>query len=123
MNRSYLHTFYTADQANKLVVQSRVDYTVRSGSVKQMLFLPSGKKLWVVIGRDNEYWTDPELGFCSCKDFYFTTLSGGQDCYHLKSVRKTIQQREFTTIEFDDNDYIHLLQAVADDNIGVLGRS
>lgn len=124
MNRSYLHTFYTTDQANKLVVvQSRVDYTVRSGSVKQMLFLPSGKKLWVVIGRDNEYWTDPELGFCSCKDFYFTTLSGGQDCYHLKSVRKTIQQRGFTAIEFDDSDYTHLLQAVADDNISVLGRS
>lgn len=123
MNRSYLHTFYTADQANKLVVQSRMDYTVRQGSVKQMLFLPSGKKLWVVIGRDNEYWTDPELGFCSCKDFYFTTLSGGQDCYHLKSVRKTIQQRGFTAIEFDDSDYTQLLQAVADDNISVLGRS
>jgi predicted nucleic acid-binding Zn finger protein len=123
MNRPYLHTFYTADQANKLVVQSRIDYTVRSGSVKQMLFLPSGKKLWVVIGRDNEYWTDPELGFCSCKDFYFTTLSGGQDCYHLKSVRKTIQQRGFTAIEFDDSDYTQLLQAVADDNISVLGRS
>lgn len=123
MNRPYLHTFYTADQANKLVMQSRMDYTVRQGSVKQMLFLPSGKKLWVVIGRDNEYWTDPELGFCSCKDFYFTTLSGGQDCYHLKSVRKTIQQRGFTAIEFDDSDYTQLLQAVADDNISVLGRS
>ncbi|MDP8888418.1 MAG: hypothetical protein M3M89_02165 [Thermoproteota archaeon] len=123
MNRSYLHTFYTADQANKLVVQSKVDYTVRSGCVKQMLFLPSGKKLWVVIGRDNEYWIDPELGFCSCKDFYFTTLSGGQDCYHLKSVRKTIQQRGFTAIEFDDRDYIHLLHAVADDSISVLCRS
>lgn len=123
MNRPYLHTFYTADQANKLVVQSRTDYTVRQGSVKQMLFLPSGKKLWVVIGRDNEYWTDPELGFCSCKDFYFTTLSGGQDCYHLKNVRKTIQQRGFTAIEFDDSDYTQLLQAVADDNISVLGRS
>ncbi len=123
MNRSYLHTFYSADQANKLVMQSRVDYTISSGSVKQMLFLPSGKKLWVVIGRDNEYWTDPELGFCSCKDFYFTTLSGGQDCYHLKSVRKTIQQTGFKAIEFDDSDYIHLLQAVADDNISVLSRS
>jgi predicted nucleic acid-binding Zn finger protein len=123
MNGSYLHTFYSADQANKLVVQSRVDYTISSGSVKQMLFLPSGKKLWVVIGRDNEYWTDPELGFCSCKDFYFTTLSGGQDCYHLKSVRKTIQQTGFKAIEFDDSDYINLLQAVADDNISVLSRS
>ena len=123
MNRSYLHTFYSADQANKSVVQSRVDYTISSGSVKQMLFLPSGKKLWVVIGRDNEYWTDPELGFCSCKDFYFTTLSGGQDCYHLKSVRKAIQQTGFKAIEFDDSDYIYLLQAVADDNISVLSRS
>jgi predicted nucleic acid-binding Zn finger protein len=123
MNGSYLHTFYSADQANKLVVQSRVDYTISSGSVKQMLFMPSGKKLWVVIGKDNEYWTDPELGFCSCKDFYFTTLSGGQDCYHLKSVRKTIQQTGFKAIEFDDSDYIHLLQAVADDNISVLSRS
>ena len=104
-------------------MQSRVDYIVRSGSVKQMLFLPSGKKLWVVIGRDNEYWTDPELGFCSCKDFYFATLSGGQDCYHLESVRKAIQQGEFTVIEFDDGDYAHLLQAIADDNISVLGRS
>jgi predicted nucleic acid-binding Zn finger protein len=122
MNRSYLHTFYTTHKANKLVVQSRVDYIVRSGSVKQMLFLPSGKKLWVVIGRDNEYWTDPELGFCSCKDFYFTTLSGGQDCYHLESVRKAIQQGEFTVIEFADGDYAHLLQAIADDNISVLGR-
>ena len=123
MNRSYLHTIYTADRANKLVVQSRVDYTVRSGGVKQMLFLPSGKKLWVVIGRDNEYWTDPELGFCSCKDFYFTTMSGGQDSYHLKSVRKTIQQRAFTAIEFNDIDYIHLLRAVAEDIINVLSRS
>ena len=100
-----------------------MDYTVRSGSVKQMVFKPSGKKLWIVIGRDNEYWIDPELGFCSCKDFYFTTLSGGQDCYHLKSVRKTIQQRAYTAIEFNDSDYIHLLRAVAEDLINVLSRS
>ena len=88
-----------------------------------MLFLPSGKNLWIVIGRDNEYWIDLELGFCSCKDFYFNTLSGGQDCYHLKSVRKAIQERGFRVIEFDDSDYVYLLQAVADDNINVLSRS
>ncbi|MDQ3908795.1 MAG: hypothetical protein M3232_00115 [Thermoproteota archaeon] len=104
-------------------MQSRIDYAVSSGSVKQMLFLPSGKNLWIVIGRDNEYWIDPELGFCSCKDFYFNTLSGGQDCYHLKSVRKAIQERGFRVIEFDDSDYVYLLQAVADDNISVLSRS
>ena len=104
-------------------MQSRVDSAVSSGSVKQMLFLPSGKKLWVVIGRDNEYWTDPELRFCSCNDFYFNTLSRGQDCYHLKSVTKAIEQRAFTTIEFDDSEYIDLLKAVTDDNISVLSRT
>ena len=124
MNRPYLHIFYIAEQANKLVVQPREEDSIaRSGNVKQMLFLPSGKRLWVVIGRDNEYWADPELGFCSCKDFYFNTLSRGQDCYHLKSVIKAIQQKTFTAIEFDDREYIDLLQAVADDNISVLGRS
>jgi predicted nucleic acid-binding Zn finger protein len=117
------HFLYTSDQANKLVVQSREDDMISSGSVKQMLCIPSGKKLWVVIGKDNEYWTDPELGFCSCKDFYFATLSGGQDCYHLKSVRKAMQQKRFTTIEFDDSYYVRLLQAIADDNISLLSRS
>ena len=105
------------------MAQSREDDIISSGSVKQMLCLPSCKSIWVVIGRDNEYWIDPALGFCSCRDYYFTTLSGGQDCYHLKSVRKAIQQKRFTTIEFDDSYYVRLLQAIADDNISLLSRS
>ena len=104
-------------------MQSRVDFIVSSGSVKQMLFLPSGKKLWIVVGRDNEYWTDPELRFCSCNDFYFNTLSQGQDCYHLKSVIKAIEQRAFTIIEFDDSEYMDLLKAITDDNVSVLSRT
>jgi predicted nucleic acid-binding Zn finger protein len=87
-----------------------------------MLFLPSNKKLWIVVGKDNEYWTDPELGFCSCKDFYFTTLSGDDECYHLKSVRKAIQENRFATVEFADNEYIEYLQAIAEDSANLLGR-
>jgi predicted nucleic acid-binding Zn finger protein len=102
---------------------SRVDDAVTSGSVKQALFLPSRKKLWMVVGRDNEYWTDPDLGFCSCKDFYFTTLSGQDECYHLKSVRKAMQENRFTTVEFADSEYVEYLQAIAEDSVNVLGRS
>jgi predicted nucleic acid-binding Zn finger protein len=102
---------------------SRVDDAVTSGSVKQLLFLPSRKKLWMVVGRDNEYWTDPDLGFCSCKDFYFTTLSGQDECYHLKSVRKAMQENRFTTVEFADSEYVEYLQAIAEDSASVLGRS
>ncbi|MEW6604491.1 MAG: hypothetical protein AB1351_07345 [Thermoproteota archaeon] len=102
---------------------SRIDEAVTSGSVKQMLFLPSGKKLWVVVGRDNEYWADPDLGFCSCKDYYFTTLSGKEECYHLKSIRKAISEKRFTVIDFLDSEYIGFLQAIAEDSINLLGRS
>jgi predicted nucleic acid-binding Zn finger protein len=101
---------------------SRIDDAVTSGSVKQVLFLPSRKKLWIVVGRDNEYWTDPDLGFCSCKDFYFTTLSGGDECYHLKSVRKAIEENRFTTVEFADSEYVEYLQAIAEDSANLLGR-
>jgi len=102
---------------------SRIDDAVQSGSVKQLLFLPSKKTLWIVVGKDNEYWTDPELGFCSCKDFYFTTLSGGDECYHLKSVRKVMQENNFTRVEFDDNEYVNYLQAIAEDSENLLSRS
>jgi predicted nucleic acid-binding Zn finger protein len=101
---------------------SRIDETVTSGGVKQMLFLPSKKKLWIVVGKENEYWADPDLGFCSCKDFYFTTLSGGDECYHLKSVRKAMEKNRFTTVEFADNEYVEYLQAIAEDSANLLGR-
>lgn len=101
---------------------SRVEDAISSGSVKQMLFLPSGKKLWIVVGRDNEYWADPDLRFCSCKDFYFTTLSGGDECYHLKSVRKAAEDNRFTKMEFTDGEYIEFLQAIAEDSANMLGR-
>jgi predicted nucleic acid-binding Zn finger protein len=123
IERPYLHdAFYIYSQrANKSM--SRIDDALASGSVKQMFFLPSGKRLWIVVGKDNEYWTDPDLGFCSCKDFYFTTLSGGDECYHLKSVRKAIEENRFTTVEFSDSEYVEYLQAIAEDNANLLGRS
>ena len=102
---------------------SRIDEAVTSGSIKQMRFLPSGKKLWAVVGKDNEYWADPELGFCSCKDYYFTTLSGKDECYHLKSIRKAISENRFTVTDFMDNEYAEFLQAIAEDSANLLSRS
>jgi predicted nucleic acid-binding Zn finger protein len=117
-----VHAFYTSDQANnRMSAESRIESALQSGSIKQVLFQPSGRKLWTVIGKDNEHWTDPELGFCSCKDFYFTTLSGGQSCYHLKSVEKAIKENRFVTVEFDDSEYVQFLQALAED-VALLGR-
>ncbi|MER3408167.1 MAG: hypothetical protein C4292_05360, partial [Nitrososphaera sp.] len=86
---------------------------VESGAVKMLLFRPSGRRLWAVVGRDSEHWTDPELGFCTCKDFYFSTLSGGDPCYHLKSVRKAMDEEKAEIVEFADDEYDQLLQEAA----------
>jgi hypothetical protein len=50
-------------------------------------------------------------------------LSGGQECYHLKSVRKAMQENRFVIIQFDDSEYLQFLQALTDDYINLLGRS
>ena len=94
----------------------RIESAVMSGSVKMLEFLPSRKKLWAVVGKDSEYWTDPELGFCSCKDFYLNTLSGGDPCYHLKSVRKALEEGKAEVTRYSDDEYVQMLQEIADDS-------
>lgn len=100
--------------------ESRVNSTIVSGSVKLISFQPSGRKIWIVVGRDNEYWVDLDLVFCSCKDFYFTTLSGGPECYHLKSVRRAVQEGKFIAIGFDDSEYTQFLKAIAEDSANII---
>ena len=103
--------------------ESRINNTVTSGSIKQLLFMPSGRQLWIVVGKGSEYWTDLDLKFCSCKDFYFTALSDGSGCYHLKSVRKAIEEKKHVIIRFNDSEYVQILKAIADDNMNLLSRS
>lgn len=100
----------------------RIEGAVLSGSVKMLEFSPSGRRLWIVVGRDSEYWTDLELGFCSCKDYYFSTLSGKGPCYHLKSVKKAHEDDRTEKIAFSDSEYAQVLQALADDNEKMLLR-
>lgn len=107
---------------NLATESERIEGAVASGSVKMLRFQPSGKKLWTVIGKDSEYWTDPDLGFCSCKDYYFNTLSKGDPCYHLKSVQLAIEDGRAEKIEFSDDEYAQVLQAIADDSEGTLLR-
>jgi predicted nucleic acid-binding Zn finger protein len=101
---------------------SRIESAVQSGSVKALLFLPSGHRLWTVVGKDSEYWTDPELGFCSCKDFYFSALTKDEPCYHLKSVHKAMNDSRLVPLEMSDSEYTQMLQALAKDAAGQLLR-
>jgi predicted nucleic acid-binding Zn finger protein len=95
---------------------ARVERTVELGAVKLHFFEPSGRKIWTVVGKDDEHWADPDLQFCSCKNYYYKTLSNGEICYHLKCVQQAIQSNKFVRTKFDDTEYVGFLKVLLMDN-------
>jgi predicted nucleic acid-binding Zn finger protein len=104
----------------KKIQSERIDSIVKFGGVKLHLFQPSGRAIWTVVGRDSEYWLDPELEFCSCKNYFFQALSNAGPCYHLKSVTQATSENKFVTIEFTDSEYIGFFKAMISDNANKL---
>jgi len=57
---------------------------LKENRVKKYVFKPSGRKVWIVIGRERDYLIMPEAEFCTCDDFYFRVLDRKIHlCYHL----------------------------------------
>jgi len=101
-----------------LVVQcdsERLKNLLERGAVKLHLFQPSGRTIWTIVGRDNEHWADIELGFCSCKSYYYKTLSNGKLCYHLICIVLAKQNNKFVTIKFHDTEYTDFINALLAD--------
>jgi predicted nucleic acid-binding Zn finger protein len=104
----------------KTATSERIYSTVNLGGVKLHIFQPSGRKLWTVVGKDTEQWADLDLEFCSCKNYYYKTLSNAVSCYHLKSVQKAVEQNKVVAIKFDDSEYIQFIKALLRDNVNRL---
>ena len=67
------------DKAWQLVEQRRV---------KKYVFQPSGRVVWIVVGKNSEYQVLPLSGYCDCNDFYFRVVDGEAGlCYHLTGQR------------------------------------
>ena len=88
---------------------------VSGKGVKLHYFEPSNRKVWTVVGKENEHWLDPDLGFCSCEDYYFNTLNGGNECYHLKSVKIAKQQNKVEVIRFSGDEFASFMSALISD--------
>lgn len=82
-----------------------IDSLVSSMAVKLHYFEPSGRKIWTVVGKKNEHWLDPDLGFCSCEDFYYNALDTSGKCYHLKAVSSAIENGKIETVKFSDEEF------------------
>lgn len=83
----------------------------REKRVKLYHFKPSGKKLWIVVGKHGRYLVLPRAEYCTCNDFFFRVMSGEKpSCYHLLAVKKAIQEETYSIVEKEDASYNKILE-------------
>jgi predicted nucleic acid-binding Zn finger protein len=83
--------------------------------IKLHIFVPSDRKIWTIVSRNNEYWLDLDLDYCTCKYYFFRTLSGKDRCIHLKSLAEALRLKEYDRIEFQDDEYVSFLTSLLKD--------
>ncbi len=98
--------------------------TVLAGGVKESVFLPSGRKLYTVVGRLGDEFIDPEKPYCSCSNFFFRVLGGREEtCYHLLSYKIASEVGKVDKTEFRDEEYRQYLVEAVNDVFDVLEKS
>jgi predicted nucleic acid-binding Zn finger protein len=76
---------------------------LKDNRVKKYVFKPSGRTVWIVIGRERDYLIMPEAEFCMCDDFYFRVLDRKIHlCYHLIAQKIARNLGWYETIEESD---------------------
>jgi len=84
---------------------------LRELRVKKYIFRPSGRVVWVVVGREREYLVLPKAPFCSCDDFYFRVMDGEAVlCYHIIAQRLAECLNWHDVVEEDDEAYGELME-------------
>ena len=85
--------------------------TLKEDRVKKYVFSPSGRIVWIVVGREREYQIMPAAGFCSCDDFYFRVMDREVHiCYHLIAQKLADALGWFDKVEEDDETYDFLMR-------------
>ncbi len=79
------------------------------GRVKRYTFQPSGRIVWIVIGKQRDYLVMPAIDYCSCYDFFFQ-FDRGHVCYHIIAQKLAEATGKFDTFEDDDQFYTVLIK-------------
>ncbi len=83
---------------------------LKENRVKKYVFKPSGKTIWIVVGKERDYLIMPEAEFCTCDDFYFRVLDKQVHlCYHLIAQKLAKNLKWYETIEEHDEIYDSLM--------------
>lgn len=69
--------------------------------VKKYIFQPSGRIVWIVVGKERDYLVMPSSDYCSCDDFYYQ-FDHGHVCYHIIAQKLADATGRFDLFEDDD---------------------
>jgi predicted nucleic acid-binding Zn finger protein len=95
-----------------------------AGGVKEHRFIPSGRTIHTVVGREGDEFIDPRRSYCSCSHYFFRVLGGKDEtCYHLLSYRLASELGALDVTTFDDAEYGQVFSTIVRDVFGVLERS
>ena len=89
----------------------KVSRLIKNGSVEKHVFKPSGKTVWIVVGKEKDYLILPEAEFCTCDDFYFRVMDHEVHlCYHLLAQKLADLLGLYEKIEESDEIYETLMK-------------
>ena len=84
---------------------------VEDERVKKYVFKPSNHVVWIVVGRNKDYFIMPAVDFCTCDDFYFRVLDKQIHlCYHLIAQKLAENLEKYVLYEEDDKLYSVLMK-------------
>jgi predicted nucleic acid-binding Zn finger protein len=90
---------------------TRAFEVLKENRVKKYVFKPSGRIVWIVVGKERDYLLMPEAEFCTCDDFYFRVLDREIHlCYHLIAQKLANILEWYEAIEEHDELYDSLME-------------
>jgi predicted nucleic acid-binding Zn finger protein len=90
---------------------TRAFEALKENRVKKYVFKPSGKTVWIVVGKERDYLIMAQAEFCTCDDFYFRVLDREVHlCYHLIAQKIANVLEWYDSIEERDELYDSLMK-------------
>ena len=84
--------------------------------MKKHTFLPSGRHIYTVVGRNADEFVDPSKPFCSCESYFYSVLSAkAKYCYHILGYKIAEESGLVKEITFDDEEYDTFMRLLAFD--------
>lgn len=82
---------------------------ISSMDVKKYTFKPSDRIVWIVVGKEKEYFIIPKI-YCQCDEFYINVVIRRRTkiCYHMLAQAIAEKIGNYESFEVPDSDFIRL---------------